>query len=155
MNRFFFILLFLIPISVGVSAQTKLEIDNLFTEHYASDPQVTETILSGNNKFLKRHNLTVFSTFKGPASKYQQTVERMVLSDARSATGKSVRYKDGKLYFALFILRPVTINGTRLNRYIYYLNNSAAKGHNVLVVYLEGTLSEHDVAKLIQNATKK
>lgn len=152
MNRLLTILTILILSTLSLYARTGLEIDKLFTEQYAADPQVTETILSGNNRYLKKHNLTDFSTFKAPAAKYRATVEQMVLTDARKATGKNVRYKDGKLYYALFILSPVSVNGTKLNRYIYYLNNSTAKGGNVMVIYLEGKLSEQDVTLLLQSA---
>ena len=138
--------------SISIHARTGLEIDKLFTEQYAADPQVTETILSGNNRYLKKHNLSVFSTFKAPAAKYQAAVEQMVLSDARKAIGKNVRYKDGKLYYALFILSPVTSNGNKTNRYIYYLNNSSSKGGNVMVIYLEGKLSDQEVSSLLQSA---
>ena len=66
-----------------------------------------------------------------------------------------MRYREGKLYFALFNLKPVNVNGKKLNRYIYYLNNAVGGGGNVLILYLEGTLSEQDAADLIQSLAKK
>lgn len=140
---------------VSAHAQTGLEINRIFNGTFSSDPKVTETYMSGNNKFLKSHKLTVFATFKAPADTYQAKVERMVLSDGAGATGKQVRYKDGKLYFALFILKPLTEGNHKLNRYLYYLNTAADKGSSILVVYLEGRLSEQEVSELIQNIAKK
>lgn len=107
--------------------------------------------MSGQNKFLKSHKLSVFATFKGPASTYQSKIEPLVLSDGAGAIGKNVRYKEGKLYFALYILKPVSTKSGKMNRYLYYLNNAANKGSNILVVYLEGSLSEAEVAGLIQS----
>ncbi|MDE6680571.1 MAG: hypothetical protein K2J92_04375 [Muribaculaceae bacterium] len=154
MRRLLFTAIMLIVFMLTASAQTGLHINEIFNGKYASDPKVTETIISGTHKFLKGHDLTVFATFKGPASVYRQSVEQLVLSDGAQAIGKNVRYKDGKLYFALFILKPITEGKTKLNRYLYYLNNATDKG-NVLVVYLEGSLSDGKVTELIQSLTKK
>ncbi|MDE5876004.1 MAG: hypothetical protein K2H47_00635 [Muribaculaceae bacterium] len=140
---------------LAATAQSGLKIDEIFNGKYASDPKVTETIISGKHKFLKAHKLTVFATFKGPAATYQQLAERLVLADGAQAIGKNVRYKDGRLYFALFILKPVTEGTVKLNRYLYYLNNAANNGSNVLVVYLEGSLDDQEVSDLIQSLTKK
>lgn len=136
-------------------AQSGLNINEIFNGKYASDPKVTETIISGKHKFLKAHDLTVLATFKGPASTYRQLAERLVLADGAQAIGKNIRYKDGKLYFALFILKPVTEGTVKLNRYLYYLNNTTNNGSNILVVYLEGRLGDQEVSDLIQSLTKK
>ncbi len=147
--------LLLIAFVLTAAAQKGLNINEIFNGKYASDPKVTETIISGTHKFLKSHDLTVLATFKGPAATYQQLVERLVLADSAQAIGKNVRYKDGKLYFALFILKPITDGDTKLNRYLYYLNNATNNNSNVLVVYLEGSLGDQEVSDLIQSLTKK
>ncbi len=136
-------------------AQTGLAINSIFGGRYATDPKVTESIMSGNQKFLKQNHLTVLATFKAPASEYAEFVERAVSADAAKAIGKNVRYKEGKLYFGLFILPPVSQGDKKLNRYLYYLHNTSAKKPNVLVVYLEGTLNEQQVSDLIQSLTRK
>ncbi|MBD5305366.1 MAG: hypothetical protein HDS12_03650 [Bacteroides sp.] len=133
-----------------IYAQNGLEINSILNGRFSTDPKVTETYLSGNNKFLKSHNLTVFATLKAPASTYRQTVEKAVLRDGTSAIGKQVRYKGGKLYFALFILKPVKSEGVKINRYLYYLNNAANDGTDIFLVYLEGKIGEQKVSELIR-----
>lgn len=137
------------------SAQTGLEIDRIFNGRYVADPKVSETVISGKNKFLQSHRLSVFASFKGPAATYRQEAEKLVLADGASAIGKNVRYHKGRLYFALFNLKPITVKGKQLNRYLYYLNNAAGAGANILILYLEGTLSEQDAADLINSLAKK
>lgn len=151
MRQFILIVVVLVSCAFSSSAQSGLKIENIFNGKYSSDPKVTETLMSGQNKFLKSHKLSVFATFKGPASTYQSKIEPLVISDGAGAIGKNVRYKEGKLYFALYILKPVSTKSGKMNRYLYYLNNAANKGSNILVVYLEGSLSEAEVAGLIQS----
>ncbi len=155
MKHFLSLLIIMIWSFVPASAQTGLEINSIFNGRYASDPNVTEAIISGKNKFLQDHKLSVLATFKGPAATYRPTIEKMVLADAAKAIGKNVRYKDGKLYFGLFILKPVTSGNEKINRYLYYLDNSSKAKATVMVVYLEGTLNEQQVSEFIQSFTKK
>ncbi|MBD5387656.1 hypothetical protein HDR70_07215 [bacterium] len=155
MKRLLFIFFIMVSTVMVMNAQSGLEINSIFNGRYATDPNVTETIISGKNKFLKKHKLNVLATFKGPASSYRSIVERMVLADASKSIGKSVRYKDGRLYFGLFILKPIVSNNVRMNRYLYYLDNSNHKNPTVLVVYLEGTLNEQQVSDFIQSLTSK
>ena len=155
MKKILLILFILLCAALPSAAQTGLEINKIFNGRFSSDPAVTETLLSGSSKILKKNKLTVFATFKGPAANYRSEVEKAVLADGASAIGKNVRYKEGKLYYALFILRPVKAAGKTLNRYLYYLNNSANKGANVMVAYLEGTLNEQEVSALISSLANK
>lgn len=155
MNRLLITLFLWLAVSLPGYTQSGLEINRIFNGRYVDDPKVSETMISGKNKFLQSHRLTVFASFKGPAVVYRQEAEHLVLSDGAKAIGKNVRYREGKLYFALFNLKPVNVNGKKLNRYIYYLNNAVGGGGNVLILYLEGTLSEQDAADLIQSLAKK
>lgn len=154
MKRSFIALMLLLTLSALASAQTGLNINQIFGGKYASDPKVTETLISGKHRFLRENDLTMFATFKGPAATYASIVEPMVIADGAKAVGKNVRYKDGKLYFAFFILQPVTKDGNKENRYLYYLNNAARKGNNVLVVYLEGKISQDEANSIIKSMAK-
>ncbi len=149
------LLFFTLGFALMLRAQAGLEINSLFTGNYINDPNVTETIISGKNKFLKDNRLTVLATFRGPAATYRSLVERMVLADAAQGIGKNVRYRQGHLYFGLFMLKPVMVNNVKLNRYLYYLDNSSKPNPTVLVVYLEGTLNEPQVSQFIQSLTRK
>jgi len=154
MKRSFIAFMLLITFSAVASAQTGLNINKVFGGKYASDPMVTETLISGKHRFLRDHELTILATFKGPSVSYAPIVEPLVLADGAKALGRNVRYKDGKLYFALFILRPVKTDGLKTNRYLYYLNNAAHKGDNVLLVYFEGAISQDEVNDIIKSMAK-
>ncbi|MDE5807755.1 MAG: hypothetical protein K2H76_06525, partial [Muribaculaceae bacterium] len=100
MKKILLILFILLCAALPSAAQTGLEINKIFNGRFSSDPAVTETLLSGSSKLLKKNKLTVFATFKGPAANYRSDVEKAVLADGASAIGKNVRYKEGKLYYA-------------------------------------------------------
>ncbi len=155
MTRLLIIILLMIGGAGTVSAQSGLAIDKFINGGYSSDTKVTATYMTAPNKFLSSHKLNVFASFKGPSATYASEVERMVLSDGSSAAAKNVRYKNGKLYFAFYMLKPVVIENNRINRYIYYLNSAANKGSDVLLVYLEGRAGERDVTELIKNMAQK
>lgn len=154
MKRSFIALMLLLTFTAVASAQTGLNINKIFGGKYVSDPKVTETLMSGKHRFLRENDLTMFATFKGPAATYASIIEPLVLADGAKSVGKNVRYKDGKLYFAFFILQPLTQDGKKENRYLYYLNNAAHNGNNVLVVYLEGKISQDEANSIIKRMAK-
>ncbi|MDE6338698.1 MAG: hypothetical protein K2K97_02785 [Muribaculaceae bacterium] len=155
MTRIIITLVILMSGVFSAYAQIGLEIDKIFSGRYSADPRVTETFMSGKNKYLIKNNLTVFASFKGPSAVYSEELQRLVLADGATAVGKNVRYKNGKLYFAFYILKPVKAGQKSINRYLYYLNMAPVGGTNVLVVYLEGSASEKDVSSLIKGMANK
>lgn len=154
MKRSLITFMLMITVTAMAFAQQNLEINKIFNGKYAGDPKVTETMISGSHHFLKSHKLETFSTFKGPATKYAATVEPLVLADGSKSLGRNIRYKDGKLHYAFFMLRPVTEAGKKINRYLYYLNNEPQKGSNLMVLYLEGPLNQNEANTLIQTMAK-
>ncbi|MDE6226155.1 MAG: hypothetical protein K2M63_01395 [Muribaculaceae bacterium] len=156
MKRLIFLLIAIAGICFSAFSQVGLNIDRLLNSKYTSDPNVTETYISGDrNKFLRKHNLTAFLTFKGPADKYGKMAEGLIIADAAKAIGKDVRYKGGRLYCGLYTLKPATVKGRKVNRYLYYVNTGAVKGKHLMIVYLEGTLSEAEAHKLIRSMVRK
>lgn len=155
MTRFLFTLILLISATLPVSAQSGLNVNKIFSGRYSTDPRVTETVISGNSNYLKKNHLSVFTSFRGPSAVYAAEIQKYVTADGSTAVGKDVRYRNGKLYFAYYMLKPEKSGDRTINRYIYYLNTAATGGDNVLVVYMEGTASEQTVAELIRNMAKK
>lgn len=151
MKRSFTTLLLSIIVAIAASAQSGLYVNQIFGEKYASDPSVAVTMMSGEHRYLKKHSLSVFITFSGPAKTYASILEPLVLSDGKKALGKNVRYRKGQLYFAFYILPAVKVDGEERKRYLYYINSSGQRGgnSNVMLIYLEGTLSEQSAASLI------
>ena len=155
MGRIIIALFMAIFCSVGASAQAGLEINKIFGGKYSSDPTVTETLISDNGSFLTRNQLRLMASFKAPASRYASMIQKLVEKDGAGAIGKNIKYKNGQLYFAFYMLKPIGSEKNKINRYIYYLNTAAVGEENVLVVYLEGKASERSVSNLIQNMSKK
>lgn len=139
-----------------VSAQSDLHIGRVFGGKYGSDPSVTETMMSGEQRFLRSNRLANFATFKGDAETYASIIQPLVLADGANAIGRNVRYKDGKLQYAFFMLKPTTESGRKLNRYLYYVTTS--KYHTdskkstsyVMVIYFDGQLTRQQADALIR-----
>lgn len=144
----------MMAIWLDASAQSGLEINKIFGGKYSSDPTVTETLMSGDQKFLREHKLNTFATFKGNANKYAQIIQPLVVADGSHSRARNVRYRDGKLHYAYFVLPPVTTDGRRINRYICYLNNDKAKNPSVMVIYFDGAISNEKAEALIKSLAK-
>lgn len=151
MKRLIFLLVILAAAWSGACAQDGLNINRVFGGRYGDDREVTETLISGSNRYLSSHKLDVLASFKGPASTYSSVIQPLVLADGRGAKGRNVRYREGQLYFAFFELKPLA-DGSR--RYIYYVNNAVDKGSTVVLIYFQGRLSSAQVSALIQELAK-
>lgn len=154
MKRSLITFMLMLTVTAMAFAQQDLEINKIFNGKYAGDPKVTETMISGNHRFLKSQKLETFYTFKGPADRYVPIVEPLVLADGAKSVGRNIRYKEGKLHYAFFMLRPITEGGKKINRYLYYLNNEPQKGSNIMVLYFEGSMNQSEANTLIQTLAK-
>lgn len=154
MKRLLTTLLLLLSLWAGASAQKGLEINKVFGGKYVSDPSVTETLMSGEQRFLRSRGLTTLATFRGDSKTYAPILQPLVLTDGSHATGRNIRYRNGKLQYAFFILKPTEINGKTIKRYLYYLNNEKAKRPSAMLIYFEGTLSRSQAESLIRSLRK-
>ena len=156
MKRILLTTLTLIAVILAASAQSDLHIGRIFGGKYGSDLSVSETMMSGEQRFLRSNRLANFATFKGDAKTYASIIQPLVLADGANAIGRNVRYKDGKLQYAFFMLKPTTGNGSKLNRYLYYLTPSkydtdSKKTHYfVMVIYFDGQLTRQQADDLIK-----
>lgn len=144
-------LLILLTILVcgNASAQTGMHINNVLGGKYVSDPSVTEVIMSGEQKFVKAHGLSNLATFRGDSETYAPILQPLVLADGAKSIGRNVRYRDGKLQYAFFMLPVTIVNGKKTNRYLYYLNNPDGNKPSVMMIYFDGTLSRTDAEAVI------
>lgn len=77
------------------------------------------------------------------------------MADGSHATARNVRYRDGKLHYAFFVLPQINSDGKKLNRYLYYLNNDRAKKPTVMVIYFDGPISNTKAEALIKSIAKQ
>lgn len=150
-------ILILITMSVvtllAARAQDGLEIQKIFGGKYVNDASVTETIMNGDQKYLRNHRLNTLATFKGDASTYATVIQPLILADAKKATGRDVRYRNGSLQYAFLVLKPFkNKEGKAINRYLYYLRTDTKRHKNsVMVIYLEGILLRADAERVISS----
>lgn len=154
MKRILLTTLVMLLVSVGAMAQSGLQINRIFGGKYGNDPSVTETMMSGEQRFLRNNHLSNFATFKGSAKTYASIIQPLVLADGAQAVGRNVRYKDGKLQYAFFMLKPSSVNGRKLNRYLYYIYNTKPAEPVVMVIYFDGTLSRNQADLLVRKLSK-
>lgn len=154
MKRILLITITLIAAVLSASAQSDLQIGRVFGGKYGSDPSVTETMMSGEQRFLRSNRLANFATFKGDAKTYAPIIQPLVLADGAKAIGRNVRYKDGKLQYAFFILKPIISDGRKLNRYLYYITSTKEKKSTVMLIYFDGSLTRMQADALIRRLSK-
>ncbi|MDE6430072.1 MAG: hypothetical protein K2K65_02760 [Duncaniella sp.] len=149
MKRLLIIILTLLALPAELYSQSVMK--EIFGGKYSSDPNVTETLITGQQPFLSSHRLTTLATFRGDPQTYESIIEPIVAADGANAIARDVRYRNGKLQYAYFILPPVKKDGKAINRYLYYLNNEKAKRPSVMVIYFEGPIRNTDASKFIKS----
>ncbi len=137
-------ILLTIAFILPASAQTGLNINQIFSERYRDMKGATETILSGDRLSDAGLDLYHSITFKGHPE-LGPVIERLVASDGAKALSKEVKYKSGHLYYGFYRL---TKNGN-LNRYVLYLNGTLAGEDKIILLFLEGKASPEKIKKLI------
>ena len=73
-------------------------------------------------------------------------VERAVKQDGARATDREVQLRGGRLYYGFYALP----RHNSKNRYLLYLNQLAAGGDKLLVIYLEGYATAEQVKKMLK-----
>ena len=148
MKRLIILTVACLTVMAAAAQAAGLRIGELFDGRYGNDPSVSQTLLSGDNSFLRSHKLTTFATFRGPEATYEKILRPMVLADGSKAESRNVRYSDGKLSYAFFALPPVS-DKSKDSRYIYYINPVGKKKEDVMLVYFDGPIGAEDASKLI------
>ncbi len=114
--------------------------------YFDNDPDAALTVVMG--KPLKEYNL---DEYRGLTLKYSQEkaskIEEAVVKDSQEAVDKEMSYRGGKLYYA-FLTLPAGRDAK--NRYLFYLNQTLAKGDKVILIYMCGKASAEKIRKLIK-----
>ena len=79
MRRFSLFLISMLVAGLGMLAQNGLNINKVFGGKYVTDPQVSETVMTGDHRLLRKRNLTTLATFSGPYDKYASILQPLVL----------------------------------------------------------------------------
>lgn len=134
----------------ALAMQAQLAIEQVFDVSCASDPGVTQAVISGKAAQKINSRLDRLAFFKAGAADYGEKVRKLVLTDARNASGRDLRYSDGVLSYAYLALNNLKPDSP--NTYIYYVESRRkTQPATVMVVLLEGRLSAKDQAKIIES----
>ncbi|MBJ2166998.1 MAG: hypothetical protein JFR24_03890 [Muribaculaceae bacterium] len=127
-------------------AQKGLAVEHLFHGMFHDYPNATETLINGGD--IKRHKLSLYRslTLSAPDAADIQGIERSVKQDGAHAISREVQFKDKRLYYGFYELPDR--DGS--NRYLFYLNQLAAGGNKVIVIYMEGSASLEQVKKMLK-----
>ena len=140
------ILLTLMLTAMAASAQANLNINALFGERYRKSEKVVETIVSG--EALKGSHLELYrSLVLTDMPESADEIAAAVAKDGTKAMSREVKYLDGQLYYAQFMLQPKG----KTNRYIFYVNRHLKGGNKIMLVYMAGSASPEDIKKLLKN----
>lgn len=138
-------------ISLSVSAVTGLRIDKIFDGQYQNDPDVTLTLMSGENSFLKRYKLTTLRFLMPRQSKYASKIVPLIIADGANAIGKKISYENGKLHYAFYSLPPKIVNRKEVKRYICYLDGPKNSLESVMLLYMEGDIFPEQANRLFKS----
>lgn len=146
----------IITIALAVCAvvmHAQLNIEQIFDAACASNPNVTQAVVTGMAAQKINSKLDKVAFFKADAEEYGEKVRKLVLADAHKATGRDLRYSDGVLSYAYLALNNPRTNST--NAFIYFVESRRkSQPTTVMVVLLEGSLSAKDQTKIIESLKK-
>jgi len=139
------ILFTLILTSLTSMAQTSLNILEIFGDKYRKSDNATETIVSGEalkGTDLKLYRSLVLTDMADAAPE----ISKAVTKDGVKAVSREVKYVDGQLYYAQFMLTPSGGD----NRYIFYVNHHLKGGNKIMLVYMRGPATLQKIKQLIR-----
>ena len=114
--------------------------------YFNKDPDAAVTVVTG--KPLKSYSL---DEYRGLTLTYSPEkaaiIEEAVKHDMKAAQDKEVAYRKGQLYYA-FLTLPAP--GGDKRRYIFYLNQTLAKGNKIILIYMSGKASADQIKKMIK-----
>ncbi len=114
--------------------------------YFSNNPDASVTVVMG--KTLKSYDLDEYrglTLVHSPESAI--LLETAVKKDAAGAIDKELAYRQGNLYYA-FLTLPTVEDGKY--RYIFFLNQTLAKGNKLILIYMKGKASADKIKKMIK-----
>ncbi len=144
MRRFTILLILLLSVLPKVLAQEGLSITPFFSQEFFEKPGITTVTVTG--KKLKKTGIDIYRSLTvtgNPES--SNLLEQAVKRDGAKAVSREVSFRDGKLHFGFYTLKP----HDRMNRYILYLNRTEEGKRKTTLIYLEGTGDTNQIKKFL------
>lgn len=128
----------------ALAQSTSLNVSQAFAR-FGKARDCTEILVTG--KKAGSIGLDRYHSLEVPAAN-AATISAMVTKDGATAVDRETEYRSGQLYFGFYKLQ----RSGRVNRYVFYLNQSLARTHKadrVTLIYMEGSATKEQVRKLI------
>ncbi|WP_034541511.1 DUF6108 family protein [Phocaeicola paurosaccharolyticus] len=141
------LLMLLVSLTMGISAQEGLGINQLFGNRYRNNRNAIEVLVKG--KELKDYDLSLFRSLTVKYSPDEaKVIEKLVTADAKDAVDKETGRIGGNLYFGFYQLQPAKGK----HRYIFFRNNFLRKNQEpeVTIVYMEGNTTLKELKNLFK-----
>lgn len=148
MKRILFLIMCLSLAFPSLFSQNGLAVAGLFDGSLKNNKNVVEVEVKGVS--LKAFNLSTYRSLTATAvptvsARMLQLVER----DLRTASGKEVGQRGGRIYYAMLTF-PGTKKGTY--RYVFYRNKPAGKNskQETTVVFMEGKATLRELKRMFE-----
>lgn len=153
MKQRFFITIMVLMMSLSAMAQKGLQINSLFDGRYRKSPNAVEIVVTG-----KEANTIKLTTYRSLSltddADAVELMEKLVTEDGLTAVDKEVEYCGGKLYYGFYTLSPIKLGqNSKLNRYIFYLNQNLSRNNpvnKVTLIYMDGWAKADYIKGLIR-----
>lgn len=142
-------LIFLLAMALAalpLHAATPTAINGLFDGRFNDSPGARVTMME--NGRLGKHSVRVFKSLsiENPDNGRASEIETAVKRDGSSATSREVQFRDGKLYYGFYTFP----DKNKTHRYLLYLNQIPAGGTQLILIYIESSLSAKQIRELLK-----
>ena len=128
-------------------AKAGLNIEKLFSPDYYAKHDGEATLIKGDA--LNKYNISLYHSITIPRrAKEGAIMSELVLKDvaANRPLWTETQYVKKDLYYGFYQLKP----RRGLNRYIFYLNKHPKHGHNIILIYIEGSAGPEEIKKMLK-----
>jgi len=153
-RHFILALLMTMLVACPLWAQHGLPIDGIFHGAFKNVSHATEIVVTGDK--AASLGLTIYRSLTiDAASQAASQVCRIVTKQGAQAQSREVEYRQGKLYYGFYMLAPYQNGNNKLNRYVFFLNqslsSSGSKGQ-IIVIYMESAADSDYIKRLIKQS---
>lgn len=144
MRRITILIILVLSVLPKVLAQESLDISPFFSHDFFEKNGVTTLTVKGEK--LKDTGISTYRSITVTGNdEGSDQLAQAVKHDGAKALTREVSYRDGKLYFGFYVLKP----HASLNRYILYLDRTEGEERKTTLIYLEGTADTQKIKKFL------
>lgn len=152
-KRIVSLMLLLTAVALPAAAQAGLQISKALDGRFRKARNATEIVVTGEKAreigLKAYHSLTVNGDQKAG-----RQIESLVSSDGKKAIDKEVEYRDGRIFYGFYTLKPLTKKRPNplVNRFILYMNQNLQRPKPkdaVILIYMESEQNGSYVKSLI------